>query len=445
MRRDKSGDRRVLLLLNRRDSELEKQIFARLKGWQFDIYTDWTKALAHSQQYLLGLFYLDDSKPEEEARTLRVQLESLLSRVSWTSWVGLATARQMQQSDFRQLIKRYCCDYFTCPLDNAPGICIQTVLGHAYGMAALNKQIDTQTFVDRPAGLIGDSAPIRKLLKDIRKVARANAPVLISGESGTGKELIARAIHRDDSRRSGHPFVVVNCGAIPAMLLESELFGHVRGAFTGADKNKTGRIEAADGGTLFLDEIGDLPIAQQVKLLRFLQEGTIDPVGSLQSRKVDVRVLAASHIKLEEAVLAGDFREDLFFRLNVLQLHSPRLADRKADIEQLAYHYLNLFRLSSSSVARDFSRDALRAMAIHSWPGNVRELMNRVQKALVMSEFKLITPEDLGLTLPHSQTATEIVDLESVRNLAEKQALQVRLKMRTVMFQRQPEVWVCRV
>ena len=214
--------------------------------------------------------------------------------------------------------------------------------------------------------IIGDSDLIKKLLRDIAKIARADAPVLISGDSGTGKELIARAIHQNNPLRANHPFVVVNCGAIPAELIESELFGHLKGAFTGADKSTIGRIASADGGTLFLDEIADLPLSHQVKLLRFLQEGSIDPVGSHRSRQVDVRVVAASHIKLEEAVSAGKFREDLFFRLNVLNLHSPRLSERKGDIETLACHYLKVFLSSTVSPARAFSGDALTALKCHS-------------------------------------------------------------------------------
>lgn len=272
-------------------------------------------------------------------------------------------------------------------------------------------------------GIIGDSDLIKKLLRDIEKIARANAPVLISGDSGTGKELIARAIHQNNPQRADHPFVVVNCGAIPAELIESELFGHLKGAFTGADRSTIGRIASADGGTLFLDEIADLPLSHQVKLLRFLQEGSIDPVGSHRPRQVDVRVVAASHVKLEEAVNAGKFREDLFFRLNVLNLHSPRLAERKGDIETLAYHYLQLFLASTVSPARAFSGDALIALKCHSWSGNVRELMNRIQKALVMCDGSLVEPEDLGLDSPPHRSNADVIDLESVRVAAERKAL----------------------
>jgi len=273
-------------------------------------------------------------------------------------------------------------------------------------------------------GIIGESELIKKLLRDIGKIARADAPVLISGDSGTGKELIARAIHQNNPHRAENPFVVVNCGAIATDLIESELFGHLKGAFTGADKSTIGRIASADGGTLFLDEIADLPLSHQVKLLRFLQEGSIDPVGSHRSKQVDVRVVAASHVKLEDAVNSGNFREDLFFRLNVLNLHSPRLAERKGDIEILAYHYLRLFLTSTVSPARDFSCEALVALKCHNWPGNIRELINRIQKALVMCDGNFVEPEDLGLDRPVQRPNADVIDLESVRQAAERKALE---------------------
>jgi len=290
------------------------------------------------------------------------------------------------------------------------------------------KNRDERCDIKLKTEIIGNSDVIIKLLKDIKKIARAEAPVLISGESGTGKELIAKAIHENNPRRANHPFVVLNCGAIPSELLESELFGHVKGAFTGAEKCAIGRIAAADGGTLFLDEIADLPMSQQGKLLRFLQEGSIDPVGASKVKKVNVRVIAASHVKLETAVSNNEFREDLFFRLNVLNLHSPRLAERQGDIETLAYHYLNAFLSTTVTPARNFSNDALIALSCHSWPGNVRELMNRIQKALVMCEGKLLEPDDLDLCIPDRYANAEVIDLESARQAAEKKALKSALE-----------------
>ena len=275
-------------------------------------------------------------------------------------------------------------------------------------------------------GLIfGQSAATIELLRQIRRIAKVDAPVFIGGESGSGKELAAQAIHQYSSRAS-QPFVPVNCGAIQPSLIQSELFGHERGAFTGADREKRGLIEAADGGTLFLDEIGDLPRELQINLLRFLQEKTISRVGSTRSIQVDVRVIAATNVDLEKAVAAGKFREDLFYRLNVLNLRVAPLRERRDDIELLAEHFFRRFALEKSPRLKGFSERALGVMTAHAWPGNVRELVNRVRRAMVMAEGRLITPADLGLE-PRSD-APPWEALGDARTKAEQTAIVVSLK-----------------
>ncbi|MBF3060598.1 sigma-54-dependent Fis family transcriptional regulator, partial [Pseudomonas aeruginosa] len=221
--------------------------------------------------------------------------------------------------------------------------------------------------------LLGESLAVRDLRRLLAKLAPTDSPVLIRGESGTGKELVARTLHRQ-SRRVDKPFVAINCGAIPEHLIQSELFGHEKGAFTGAHQRKVGRIEAADGGTLFLDEIGDLPLELQANLLRFLQEQQIERVGGNRPVEVDVRVLAATHVDLEAAIDAGTFREDLYYRLNVLQVGTAPLRERSEDLPLLANHFSRLYSLETGRRPRRFSEDALAAMAMHAWPGNVREL-----------------------------------------------------------------------
>jgi DNA-binding NtrC family response regulator len=272
--------------------------------------------------------------------------------------------------------------------------------------------------------MVGHSDAIRQLQNKIKKVAMTHDPVLIGGESGSGKELAARAIHQCSSRASG-PFLAVNCGAIAPALIQSELFGHERGSFTGAATAKIGLIEAASGGTLFLDEIADLPLELQTNLLRFLQERTIQRVGSHKCFTADVRVIAASHVDLAGAVAAGRFREDLFYRLSVLLITVPSLRERQADVLTLAHYFL---RESTAGVSQvqvlGFSQKAVEAMMFHTWPGNVRELSNRVKRAVVMTDQRLISPDDLGLKLPVEPMG---MDLEAVRTLAERDAITLAL------------------
>jgi Transcriptional regulator containing PAS, AAA-type ATPase, and DNA-binding domains len=247
--------------------------------------------------------------------------------------------------------------------------------------------------------LVGTSPCMLRIRANLNKFAPVDLPVLITGETGTGKELAARALHRMSRRRDG-PFIAVNCGALPPYLVQSELFGHEKGAFTGATARRIGMFEAAHGGTIFLDEVGDLPLDAQTNLLRVLQEGTLERIGSHQQIRVDVRVLAATHVNLEQAVAQGRFREDLFYRLDVLRLHMPPLRDRGDDIELLAAHFLEAFRKEHPTRARGFTPEARRAMRLHGWPGNVRELANRVRRAAVVCDTELIPVQALQLDAP---------------------------------------------
>jgi DNA-binding NtrC family response regulator len=250
-----------------------------------------------------------------------------------------------------------------------------------------------------------------------------DAPVFISGESGTGKELTAVAIHQRSTRRN-EAFVAINCGAIPPHLLQSELFGYERGAFTGANQRKIGRVEAADGGTLFLDEIGDLPFESQASLLRFLQEQTVERLGGHGPTSVDVRIISATHVNMQAALLEGRFRTDLYHRLCVLQIEEPPLRVRGDDIELLAKHMLERFRKDARARLRGFSPDAILALRHHDWPGNVRELINRVRRAVVMSEGRHIHARDLELD--HLVDAVPL-SLAQARELGERQAIQAAL------------------
>jgi DNA-binding NtrC family response regulator len=262
--------------------------------------------------------------------------------------------------------------------------------------AELERQLETlQTF----GGLIGNSPAMQRVYRLAMGVAPTVSTVLILGESGTGKELTARAIHQHSARAPG-PFVAVNCSAIPVTLLESELFGHVRGAFTGATSTREGLFEAAHRGTLFLDEVGDLPPTAQVKLLRALQEGEIKRVGSDETRTVDVRVLAATNVDLRRKVTAGEFREDLFYRLNVVAIRLPALRERREDIPLLAMHFLKKYTVRLGKDVSSLAPEAMRLLQQHPWPGNVRELENAIEYAIVFCREGTITPEDLPFEQP---------------------------------------------
>jgi two-component system NtrC family response regulator len=264
---------------------------------------------------------------------------------------------------------------------------------------ALQQQVHWEAF----EGMLGVSPQMQEVFTAIRRVATMDASVVISGESGTGKELVARAIHRH-SPRQARPFIAINCGAIPEQLLESELFGHEKSAFTGAYMQRKGRIELAQGGTLFLDETGELPLALQIKLLRFLQERQIERVGGRAAIDVDLRVLAATHVDLRQAILERRFRDDLYYRISVVEIALPPLRERGEDILLLAKALLHRHAAESQHKISDFDPYAITALETYTWPGNVRELGNRVQRAVIMATGHLITPADLELPTPEARS-----------------------------------------
>jgi two-component system NtrC family response regulator len=274
-------------------------------------------------------------------------------------------------------------------------------------------------------GILGTSPAMQAVFDSIRKVATVDAPVLILGESGTGKEMTARAIHNRSARKEG-PFIAINCSAIPETLIESELFGHEKGAFTGAHTQRKGRIESSAGGTLFLDEIGEIPLPIQVKLLRFLQERCIERVGGRQEIPVETRVIAATNADLKKGMTEGTFREDLFYRLAVVQITLPALRSREGDILFLAQSFLQQFSSESGKSGLTFSPEAIRAIQRHNWPGNVRELQNRVRRAVIMGGEKRLSAQDLELTAPNGSSRTGST-LKDAREALERELLQQAL------------------
>lgn len=325
-------------------------------------------------------------------------------------WISIAQAGITIGPAVRELIRSYCFDYVTLPL---PYEWISHVLGHARGMAALDR-VDGAAYAASIGehGMIGNCEAMQQLFSTIRKVAKTDASVFISGESGTGKELTALAIHERSVRGKG-PFVAINCGAIPHHLLQSELFGYERGAFTGANQRRAGRIESANGGTLFLDEIGDVPLPMQVKLLRLIESGTFRRVGGVEALRADFRLLAATHKPLREMIDDGRFRQDLYYRINAFPIPLPALRDRQGDVALLAESILrriaNARGKAGDASARPFvlTERARACLDAYAWPGNIRELRNVLERACLFADDGTIRVEHLPAELVAAAAAPQ--------------------------------------
>ncbi|OGT93712.1 MAG: Fis family transcriptional regulator [Gemmatimonadetes bacterium GWC2_71_9] len=322
-------------------------------------------------------------------------------------------------------------DFLEKPLDtDRVLVTIRNALAHV----VLEREVRTlKAVVEQRHEIVGSSPAIRQLIERIEKVAPTGSRLLITGENGTGKELVARAVHRL-SPRAAKPFVEVNCAAIPGELIESELFGHVKGSFTGAFADRTGKFEQADGGTLFLDEVGDMSAAAQSKVLRALQEGVITPIGSAKSVMVDVRVLAATNKRLEDEIAAGRFREDLLYRLNVVPVEVPPLRMRRDDIPQLVSHFTAQLAAGQGIPARAFAEGALERLKRHAWPGNVRELRNTIERLLILASGEAVTEGDVARMLGPAPEAAGLGDAllasdtyESFKENAERAFLLAKL------------------
>jgi len=322
-----------------------------------------------------------------------------------------------------QAIAKGAYDFYHKPLDiEALGLIVRRAL-HVQRIESENRTLAAKAGDDnRVLGRMITAAPeMLKVARTIERVANANVSVMLLGASGTGKELLARGLHEASNRRDG-PFVAINCAAIPENLLESELFGHEKGAFTGAIKTTEGKIEQASGGTLFLDEVGDIPFALQVKLLRFLQERVIERIGSRKSIHVDTRIVCATHQDLEAMIVDGRFREDLFYRLAEIVVKIPSLAERPGDATLLAKSFMARFAREMNPQVKGFSADALAAIDGWGWPGNVRELENRVKRAVIMADGKLVSAGDLDLSEPEEADA-QVLNLKCARETADRRVI----------------------
>jgi two-component system, NtrC family, response regulator len=337
--------------------------------------------------------------------------------------VVVITAREERAHALRS-VERGAYDYFVKPIEVDE---LKVVLRRALRLHALeteNRELRRHAGAGGLEGMLGTSPRMREVFAAVRKVATVDAPVLLTGESGTGKELAARAIHQL-SARSAFPFVPINCAAIPETLLESELFGHEKGAFTGAHAQRFGRIETAHRGTLFLDEIGELPTPLQAKLLRFLQDHRVERLGGRGSIAVDARVVTATNADLPRLLAEGRFREDLYYRIGVVAIPLPPLRDREDDVVLIADVLLRGFAAEAGRKIAGFSRDAVAAMRAHAWPGNVRELENRVRRAAVMAEGTRITAADLELG---GTSTTPRQGLRELRAGLERETVRAALK-----------------
>ena len=376
------------------------------------------REILHANQCTVGLVVFDALAP-----LFRDEIEQLISATPTTEWIAIVTPEAIRSKALQAFILNAFHDYHTLPVDPQR---LAMSIGHACGRAGLRLALADPGDASGRFDIIGASPVMANFFRKLEKVVDIDLPVLIGGESGTGKELVAKAIHGHSSR-SRKPFVVVNCAAIPTNLIQAELFGHEKGAFTGATERKIGKIEAANGGVLFLDEIGDLSPDLQGNLLRVLQEQTITRLGSTQAIPVDFRLVAATHVDLHEAILAGRFREDLFYRINVIQLQLPPLRERGDDVLFIAETVLRNFASTTPNCrVVGFTAEAMRTINTYPWPGNVRELINRVRRGVIMSEGRLVGSGDMGFEAADLEPPA--VTLEAARASFERDIVETSLR-----------------
>ena len=410
------------LLIVEDDLALQKQIKWSLDRFESVSAHDRESALVQARRHQPAVVTMDLGLPPDADSVSEgfKLLEQLLS-IDGDMKVIVLTG-QNDRANALRAVAMGAYDFFAKPFE--PELLNLTV-ERAFRLAELqteNKRLQLMHQPDALAGLTTRDPGMLRVCRTIEKVASSNATVMLLGESGTGKELLARGLHQA-SQRKGGKFVAINCAAIPENLLESELFGYERGAFTGAAKTTLGKIETANGGTLMLDEIGDLPFSLQAKLLRFLQERTIERIGGRQEIPVDVRIVCATHQDLKALSKESRFREDLYYRLAEIVIDIPPLRDRVGDPALLAHAFARRFAQEQNRGSLTLSEDAVRAIELHRWPGNIRELENCIKRAAIMADGNQISRDDVGLDLPKSEEVFDTLDLRTIRDLAEKNAI----------------------
>lgn len=396
---------------------------ALLRGWGYRVALAYNgvQALEQVRQTVFDLVLCDIRMAEMDG------IETLKEIKTWNPSIPVLIMTAYSSVDTAvEALKSGALDYLIKPLDFDK---LQQTLSEALAHTRLSESPVAGSPPAAQFGMVGDSPAMRALLNNIALVAPSDATVLIHGESGTGKELVARALHAS-SARSRRPLVILNCAALNESLLESELFGHEKGAFTGADKRREGRFVEADGGTLFLDEIGDISPLMQVRLLRAIQEREVQRVGSNQTLSVDVRLIAATHRDLAEEVSAGRFRQDLYYRLNVVTIDMPPLRQRKEDIPQLARYLLQRYAERNRKAVQGFTPQAMDLLIRYAWPGNIRELENAVERAVVLLTGEYISERELPLAITGTSVADAPHGEDSIQPLVEveKEAILVALE-----------------
>jgi len=409
------------LLIIDDDKGIQKQLKWSLSDYDAVLADDRESAIAAVRRHEPKVVTLDLGLPPDEANATEglLALQEILTIAPHTK-VIVITGND-DRTNALKAISAGAYDFYQKPID---ADVIDVIVARAFSVAAIEEENRKMREVaGSDIGIIGNSEAIDRLRMMVKRIAPTQITALLLGESGTGKEVTANAVHIA-SERSKKPFVAINCASIPENLLESELFGFEKGAFTGAHKATKGKIECAEGGTLFLDEIGDMPFSLQAKLLRFLQEKTIERLGGRQEIKVDVRVVCATNQNLEEMVAEKTFREDLFYRVSEITLNIPPLRDRDEDVLILAQYFLQMYASEYKRNVKSFSEDGLSAIKAHKWPGNIRELQNKVKSSVIMTTGTQVTAFDLGF-YDHSDTEFALsLNLRTVREKAESLAIQ---------------------
>ncbi|MEE1675345.1 PEP-CTERM-box response regulator transcription factor [Agarivorans aestuarii] len=414
------------LLVVEDDPGIQKQLKWSFSDYEVIIAGDRKEAITALRRYEPKVVTLDLGLPPDEANaseglaTLKEMLE-LNPKLK----VIVITGNEDKENAL-SAIAMGAHDFYQKPIDDDT---MSVIIARAFWVA--NIELENETLKGASLdnnGFLGNSPQVQKVCRMVERIAPTEVTTLLLGESGTGKEVLARAIHQQSPRKD-QPFIAINCASIPENLLESELFGFEKGAFTGAHKTTEGKIECANGGTLFLDEIGDMPYSLQAKILRFLQEKVVERVGGRKEIAVDVKIVCATHQHLQNMVEQKEFREDLFYRISEITINIPPLRDRGEDVVLLARAFLQNYNKQMQRNINNFSDDAITALTNHRWPGNIRELQNKVKSAVIMADNKQITADDLALPIGDEEQVKLALNLRHVREAAEKQAINKALAL----------------